>query len=107
AARARRPVAARASPLDLPRQVGARGARRAGSSSAPGHASGKGTPPPACALVRSSSLPPMIVALAGGVGSARFLAGLLEVVDPRDVVIIGNTGDDDWFHGLRVCPDLD
>jgi len=49
----------------------------------------------------------MIAALAGGVGSARFLAGLLEVVDPRDVVIVGNTGDDDWFHGLRVCPDLD
>lgn len=49
----------------------------------------------------------MIVALAGGVGSARFLAGLLEVVDPRDVVIVGNTGDDDWFHGLLVCPDLD
>ena len=49
----------------------------------------------------------MIAALAGGVGSARFLAGLLEVVDPRDVVIIGNTGDDDWFHGLRICPDLD
>jgi LPPG:FO 2-phospho-L-lactate transferase len=49
----------------------------------------------------------MIVALAGGVGSARFLAGLLEVVDPADVVLVGNTGDDDWFHGLRVCPDLD
>ena len=49
----------------------------------------------------------MIAALAGGVGSARFLAGLLQVVDPRDVVIVGNTGDDDWFHGLWVCPDLD
>jgi LPPG:FO 2-phospho-L-lactate transferase len=49
----------------------------------------------------------MIAALAGGVGSARFLAGLLEVVDPLDVVIVGNTADDDWFHGLRVCPDLD
>lgn len=49
----------------------------------------------------------MIVALAGGVGSARFLSGLLQVVDPGDVVIVGNTGDDDWFHGLRVCPDLD
>jgi LPPG:FO 2-phospho-L-lactate transferase len=49
----------------------------------------------------------MIVALAGGVGSARFLSGLLQVVDPVDVVIVGNTGDDDWFHGLRVCPDLD
>jgi len=49
----------------------------------------------------------MIVALAGGVGSARFLGGLLDVVHPADVVIVGNTGDDDWFHGLRVCPDLD
>jgi LPPG:FO 2-phospho-L-lactate transferase len=49
----------------------------------------------------------MIAALAGGVGSARFLAGLLAVVDPAEVVIVGNTGDDDWFHGLRVCPDLD
>ena len=49
----------------------------------------------------------MIAALAGGVGSARFLAGCSQVVDPRDVVIVGNTGDDDWFHGLRVCPDLD
>ncbi|MET0920142.1 MAG: 2-phospho-L-lactate transferase CofD family protein, partial [Acidimicrobiia bacterium] len=49
----------------------------------------------------------MIVALAGGVGSARFLSGLLDVVAPNDVVIVGNTGDDDWFHGLRVCPDLD
>src|SRR5262245_21460404 len=49
----------------------------------------------------------MITALAGGVGSAKFLAGLLRVVDPDDVMIVGNTGDDDWFHGLRVCPDLD
>ena len=49
----------------------------------------------------------MIVALAGGVGSARFLRGLLDVVDPSGVTIVVNTGDDDWFHGLFVCPDLD
>jgi LPPG:FO 2-phospho-L-lactate transferase len=49
----------------------------------------------------------MIVALAGGVGSARFLRGLLEVVDPGEVTVVVNTGDDDWFHGLLVCPDLD
>src|SRR4051812_14665114 len=49
----------------------------------------------------------MIVALAGGVGSARFLRGLLDTVDPREVTIVVNTGDDDWFHGLLVCPDLD
>ncbi|MEX2100804.1 MAG: 2-phospho-L-lactate transferase CofD family protein, partial [Acidimicrobiia bacterium] len=55
----------------------------------------------------SATFTGMIVALAGGVGSARFLRGLLEVVDPREVTIIVNTGDDDWFHGLLVCPDLD
>ena len=49
----------------------------------------------------------MITALAGGVGSARFLRGLLDVVDPAEVTVVVNTGDDDWFHGLLVCPDLD
>jgi LPPG:FO 2-phospho-L-lactate transferase len=48
-----------------------------------------------------------ITALAGGVGAARFLRGLVQVVDPHDVTVIVNTGDDDWFHGLLVCPDLD
>jgi LPPG:FO 2-phospho-L-lactate transferase len=49
----------------------------------------------------------MIAALAGGVGAARFLRGLVQVVAPEDVRVIVNTGDDDWFHGLFVCPDLD
>lgn len=49
----------------------------------------------------------MLVALAGGVGAARFLRGLVDVVDPESVTVIVNTGDDDEFHGLRVCPDLD
>jgi LPPG:FO 2-phospho-L-lactate transferase len=49
----------------------------------------------------------MFLALAGGVGAARFLAGLVRVVDPAELVIVGNTGDDEVFHGLRVCPDLD
>ena len=49
----------------------------------------------------------MLVALAGGVGAARFLRGLVRVVPPEDVVIVGNTGDDDVFHGLHVSPDLD
>lgn len=49
----------------------------------------------------------MITALAGGVGAARFLRGLVQVVDPAEVTVIVNTGDDDWFHGLLVCPDLD
>jgi LPPG:FO 2-phospho-L-lactate transferase len=45
--------------------------------------------------------------LAGGVGAARFLAGLVRVVPPADVVAIVNTADDDEFHGLYVSPDLD
>jgi len=49
----------------------------------------------------------MIAALAGGVGAARFLRGLVRVVAPEDVTVIVNTGDDDEFHGLDVCPDLD
>ena len=49
----------------------------------------------------------MITVLAGGVGAARYLAGLLQVVEPGEVTAIVNTGDDTWLHGLRVCPDLD
>lgn len=49
----------------------------------------------------------MLTALAGGVGAARFLRGLAQVVPPEAVTVVVNTGDDDWFHGLLVCPDLD
>jgi LPPG:FO 2-phospho-L-lactate transferase len=49
----------------------------------------------------------VIVVLAGGVGAARFLRGLLAVTAPGEVTVIGNTGDDITLHGLRVCPDLD
>ena len=48
-----------------------------------------------------------VVALAGGVGAARFLRGLVRVVPPRDVVAIVNTGDDRSFYGVHVSPDLD
>lgn len=46
--------------------------------------------------------------LAGGVGGARFLRGLLGAVGPGDrITAVVNTGDDLTIHGLRVCPDLD
>ena len=48
-----------------------------------------------------------IAALAGGVGAARFLRGVVRAVPAADVVVVGNTGDDEVFHGLRVSPDLD
>jgi LPPG:FO 2-phospho-L-lactate transferase len=49
----------------------------------------------------------MITVLAGGVGAARFLAGLLQVVDPREVTAVVNVGDDTQLHGLHISPDLD
>jgi len=48
-----------------------------------------------------------VVALAGGVGAARFLRGLVRVVPAEDVVAIVNTGDDRVFYGVHVSPDLD
>jgi LPPG:FO 2-phospho-L-lactate transferase len=49
----------------------------------------------------------MIVVLAGGVGAAKFLEGLVQVVSPEDVTAIVNTGDDFTLHGLHIAPDLD
>ncbi len=49
----------------------------------------------------------MITVLAGGVGAAKFLRGLVDVVDPATVTVIGNTADDEEFLGLHVSPDLD
>jgi LPPG:FO 2-phospho-L-lactate transferase len=48
-----------------------------------------------------------VVALAGGVGAARFLAGLVRAVRPEDVTAIVNTGDDMRFYGVHVSPDVD
>jgi len=46
-----------------------------------------------------------IVALAGGVGAAKFLRGLMHVGDK--LTVIGNVGDNIWVHSLYVAPDLD
>jgi len=48
-----------------------------------------------------------VTALAGGVGAARFLRGLVRVIDPARLTVIVNTGDDEEFFGLPVSPDLD
>jgi LPPG:FO 2-phospho-L-lactate transferase len=48
-----------------------------------------------------------VVALAGGVGAAKLLRGLVQLVPKNDLVIVGNTGDDIELHGLHVSPDLD
>ncbi len=45
--------------------------------------------------------------LAGGVGAARFLRGLLPLLDPEKLTVVVNTTDDETFFGLHVSPDLD
>ena len=49
------------------------------------------------------SVKPMITALAGGVGAARFLTGLVELVNEKDLSVIVNTGDDIELFGLHIC----
>ena len=48
-----------------------------------------------------------LVALAGGVGGAKFAHGLAQSIPPRDLTVIVNTGDDFEHYGLHICPDLD
>ena len=48
-----------------------------------------------------------VLALAGGVGGAKLALGLARLLPPDRLTIVVNTGDDDYFHGLHVSPDLD
>jgi LPPG:FO 2-phospho-L-lactate transferase len=48
-----------------------------------------------------------VCVLAGGVGAARFLAGLVQATDPTEVTAVVNVGDDMVLHGLHISPDLD
>jgi LPPG:FO 2-phospho-L-lactate transferase len=48
-----------------------------------------------------------VVVLSGGVGGARFAQGLVDVIEPSDVTVVGNVGDDVEVLGLHVSPDLD
>jgi len=48
-----------------------------------------------------------IVVLAGGVGAARFLQGVVDVVPPAEVSVISNVGDDEEIYGVHVSPDID
>lgn len=48
-----------------------------------------------------------VTVIAGGVGAARLLSGLVRVVDEGAVTVVVNTGDDTELHGLCISPDLD
>jgi LPPG:FO 2-phospho-L-lactate transferase len=49
----------------------------------------------------------MITSLAGGVGAARFLQGLVKLIPEESLTVIVNTGDDLNHYGLHISPDLD
>jgi LPPG:FO 2-phospho-L-lactate transferase len=48
-----------------------------------------------------------VVCLSGGVGGAKLVAGLHDVLGPGELTVIGNIGDDLEVLGLHVSPDLD
>ena len=48
-----------------------------------------------------------VTVLAGGVGAARLLRGMVRAVPPTDVTAVVNTGDDTVLHGLSISPDID
>ncbi len=48
-----------------------------------------------------------LAAICGGIGAARLLRGLIQVLEPGDLTAIANVGDDCEVHGLAVSPDLD
>ncbi len=51
--------------------------------------------------------PGRVVVLAGGVGAARYLRGVVRALPAQDHTLVVNTGDDRVFYGVHVSPDLD
>ena len=49
----------------------------------------------------------VITVLSGGVGAARLLRALSDVVDPSEITAVVNVGDDLVLNGLSICPDID
>ena len=47
------------------------------------------------------------LALSGGVGGAKLVLGLNRVLEPDQLIVVANTGDDFEHLGLKVCPDID
>src|SRR5258708_37738451 len=87
--------------------------RGAAGGVAVGPSRSAGAPSMAAALPRSSrplavvAPSPRVVALAGGTGAAKFLRGLIRVIEPARITVIVNTADDVERHGLLVSPDID
>src|SRR5262249_60094901 len=65
---------------------------------------GGGFVPMSAATTTSKNL---VVTLSGGIGGAKLALGLSRIIDPVDLVVIANTGDDFEHLGLSISPDLD
>ena len=48
-----------------------------------------------------------VLAISGGVGGAKLAVGLAAVLDPAELLVVANTGDDFEHLGLQICPDID
>lgn len=48
-----------------------------------------------------------VVVICGGVGAARLLRGMIQIVADSELTAIANVADDLVLHGLHVSPDLD
>ena len=48
-----------------------------------------------------------VVVLCGGVGGAKLVLGLSQVVPNQQLIVVGNTGDDFEHLGLHIAPDID
>ena len=49
----------------------------------------------------------MITVFAGGVGGAKLVLGLANLLNSEELTVVVNTGDDEEFYGLHVSPDID
>jgi len=58
-------------------------------------------------VTEAARFAPKVVALSGGVGGAKLARGLAAVLEPDDLLIVANTGDDFEHLGLHISPDID
>lgn len=71
------------------------------------HESDSMSTPPDPTISEPATSDPKIAVICGGVGAARFLRGLVQVVDPAQITAIINVADDMVLHGLSISPDID
>jgi LPPG:FO 2-phospho-L-lactate transferase len=50
---------------------------------------------------------PRVVALSGGVGGAKLVSGLADILPASDLTVVVNTGDDFTHWGFHIAPDID